>query len=190
VVVVGAGNSAVQIATEVAHHAPTVLATRSPVRFSSQRPLGRDFHFWLRASGLDAAPVGRLLRRPPTVPVFDTGTYRAALAARAPERRSLFTAADGTTLIWPDGRRERADTVILATGYRPHLPCLDDLGALDGHGIPLHRGGISLAHPLLGYVGLEWQRSLSSASLRGAGRDAAHVARRLVARLGRAALPK
>ncbi|MGW4897114.1 flavin-containing monooxygenase [Kitasatospora sp. NPDC004240] len=190
VVVVGAGNSAVQIAAELADHADTVLATRTPVRFARQRALGRDLHFWLTVSGVDIAPVGRLLRRPPAVPVFDTGHYRAALAARAPERRPVFTAADGTTLTWTDGVRETVDAVILATGYRPDLPYLEPLGALDPGGLPLHRAGLSTVHPALAYVGLEWQRSLSSASLRGVGRDAAHVARRLARRLrGRAALP-
>ncbi|MFJ9657461.1 hypothetical protein ACIRPR_05780 [Streptomyces griseoflavus] len=35
------------------------------------------------------------------------------------------------------------------------------------------------------FVGLEWQRSLSSNSLRGVGRDAERMARRLAARLAR-----
>ncbi len=185
VVVVGAGNSAVQIAAELARHTPTVLASRGPVRFAPQRPLGRDFQFWLTVSGLHAAPFGRLLRHPPAVPVFDTGTYRAALAARAPERRPMFTAAHGTTLTWPGGERESADVVVLATGYRPEVSYLEPLEALDPDGLPIHRGGISRVHPGLGHVGLEWQRSLTSASLRGVGRDAAHVARHLARHLRR-----
>ncbi|WP_352236009.1 hypothetical protein [Lentzea sp. NBRC 102530] len=44
---VGAGNSAVRIAAELADHARVTLATRKPVKFSAQRPLGRDLHFWL-----------------------------------------------------------------------------------------------------------------------------------------------
>ncbi|WP_431677384.1 hypothetical protein [Kitasatospora sp. KL5] len=161
------------------------------MRFARQRPFGRDFHVWLTVSGLDSAPVGRLLRRPPTAPAFDTGAYRAALEARAPERRPPFTAADGGTLLWPNGRREYADAAILATGYRPAVPHLHGLDAPGGDGAPLHRGGLSRTHPLLAHVGLEWRRSLSSASLRGVGRDAAHIARHLAARLGRqqAALP-
>ncbi|HEX7308482.1 flavin-containing monooxygenase, partial [Lentzea sp.] len=41
VIVVGAGNSAVQIAAELAEHAHVTLATRKPVKFSAQRPFGR-----------------------------------------------------------------------------------------------------------------------------------------------------
>ncbi|WP_220504331.1 hypothetical protein [Microbispora sp. H13382] len=77
-----------------------------------------------------------------------------------------------------EGATEQADTILLATGYRPDLPYLAGLGALDAAGRPLHRDGASLTHPLLAYVGLEWQRSLSSDSLRGVGRDATRTARR------------
>ncbi|MFE3230467.1 FAD-dependent oxidoreductase, partial [Nocardia sp. NPDC059228] len=78
------------------------------------------------------------------------------------------------------------DTIILATGYHPDLTYLAPLGALNGQGRPRHRDGASLTHPALAYVGLEWQRSLSSASLRGVGRDAQRAARRLAARLATA----
>ncbi|WP_436849451.1 hypothetical protein [Streptomyces massasporeus] len=39
--------------------------------------------------------------------------------------------------------------------------------------------------PGLAFVGLEWQRSLSSNSLRGVGRDAERITRRLAAYLAR-----
>ncbi|MFE0084766.1 hypothetical protein ACFWZM_30330, partial [[Kitasatospora] papulosa] len=52
-----------------------------------------------------------------------TAVTWAALAAGRPDRRPLFTGADGTKLLWSDGRREEADAIVLATGYRPHLPC-------------------------------------------------------------------
>ncbi|RGA02250.1 hypothetical protein DI270_025370 [Microbispora triticiradicis] len=80
---------------------------------------------------------------------------------------------------------KRVDAIVPATGYRPDLPYLAGLGALDATGRPLHRDGASLTHPLLAYVGLEWQRNLSSNSLRGMGRDAARTVRRLAARLHR-----
>jgi len=85
----------------------------------------------------------------------------------------------------PDGTVEGVDTIVLATGYRPDLPYLDRLGALDSAGRPRHRDGISVAHRGLAFVGLEWQRSLFSNSLRGVGRDATRVARRLTTHLAR-----
>ncbi|MFD7973727.1 flavin-containing monooxygenase [Streptomyces clavifer] len=186
VVVVGAGNSAVQIAAELATTARVTLATRGPVKFGAQRILGRDLHFWTARTGLDTAPLGRFLPRPPAQPVLDDGRYRAALAAGQPDRRPLFTGSEGTKLIWPDGGREEVDTIVLATGYRPDLPYLTDLGgALDSEEKPRHREGLATSVPGLAFVGLEWQRSLSSNSLRGVGRDAERIARRLAAYLAR-----
>ncbi|MFE7968117.1 flavin-containing monooxygenase [Streptomyces cellulosae] len=185
-VVVGAGNSAVQIAAELATAARVTLATRGPVKFAAQRILGRDLHFWTARTGLDTAPLGRLLPGPPAQPVLDDGRYRAALSAGQPDRRPLFTGAEGTKLIWPDGQREQVDAIVLATGYRPDLPYLTNLdGALDTEGNPRHREGLAISVPGLAYVGLEWQRSLSSNSLRGVGRDAERIARRLAAHLAR-----
>ncbi|MFD7059867.1 flavin-containing monooxygenase [Streptomyces sp. NPDC059906] len=184
VVVVGAGNSAVQIAVELAAHARVTLAARHAARFARQRPLGRDLHWWLKRTGLDTLPVGRLLRTPPTQFVIDDGRYRAAVAAGAPDLRPVFNGIDGTKVTWADGGTEEIDTILLATGYRPDLGYLHPLGALGADGHPRHREGLSTTHPGLAYVGLEWQRSLSSNSLRGVGRDAVRVARRLAAHLG------
>ncbi|MFH9818263.1 flavin-containing monooxygenase [Streptomyces sp. NPDC017230] len=186
VVVIGAGNSAVQIAAELAETARVTLATRGPVKFAAQHIFGRDLHFWTKHTRLDTAPLGRLLPSPPAQPVLDDGRYRKALAAGRPERRPLFTGADETKLVWPGGEREEVDAVVLATGYRPDLPYLAGLdGALDAAGIPRHREGLATGVPGLAFVGLEWQRSLSSNSLRGVGRDADRVARRVAAYLAR-----
>ena len=82
-------------------------------------------------------------------------------------------------MVWRDGITEPVDVLLLATGYRPALDDLAGTGALDGTGQPLHRRGVSTSMPGLGYVGLEYQRSIASATLRGVGRDAVHVLRRL-----------
>ncbi|WP_418961216.1 hypothetical protein [Streptomyces tritici] len=140
--------------------------------------------FWLTVTGLASAPLGRFQRGPATMAVIDDGRYRAALAAGRPDRRPMFTRVDGPVVTWADGTTEQVDAIILATGYQPDLGYLAPLtGALDGAGRPRHRGGASLAHPRLAHVGLEWQRSLSSASLRGVGRDAARAARRIARQL-------
>jgi putative flavoprotein involved in K+ transport len=87
----------------------------------------------------------------------------------------MFTAFGRDGVIWPDGTHERVGTVVFATGYRRHLDYLSPLGALDGHGMPQHAGGMSATHPGLVYVGLEFQRSFSSSTLRGVYRDAEHM---------------
>jgi len=174
VVVVGAGDSAVQIASELAEVAEVTLATRHPLAFLPQRIDGRDLHYWLARTGFDDLPVEWLAPLLPQTLVTDTGRYRAAVESGRPDRRPMFTAMDGEAVIWSDGEREAVDTVLFATGYRPHLDYLDTLGALTG-GLPRHSGGISTTHPGLGYVGLEFQRSYASNTLRGVNRDAEYI---------------
>ncbi|WP_184585329.1 flavin-containing monooxygenase [Lipingzhangella halophila] len=178
VVVVGGGNSAVQIGVELAAVADVSLATRKPLSWMRQRPLGRDMHWWFTRTGLDTAPLGSLWRRLPP-PVLDDGRQRAAVEAGRPDRRPMFTRVIADGVEWSDGAREPVDTVILATGYRPALGFLEGTPAVDEHGAPRHRKGVSTTVPGLGYVGLEFQRSFSSATLRGVGRDARYVLGRL-----------
>jgi putative flavoprotein involved in K+ transport len=91
----------------------------------------------------------------------------------------MFTRLTAAGVEWRDGTSELVDTIILATGYRPNLHCLEGLGALDVHGAPLHRRGVSTRIPGLGFVGLPGQRNMASATLRGATPDAKHVIRAL-----------
>ncbi|MFI9119703.1 hypothetical protein ACIGW0_09960 [Streptomyces bikiniensis] len=119
--VVGAGNSAVQVAAEPAQVARVGLAGRAPVRFFPQRPLGRDLHFWLTLTGLDAAPPGRFRRHSVTMAVVDDGRHRTALAVGRPERRPMFTAVDGPVVTRAESTTEKVDTIILAAGYLPDL---------------------------------------------------------------------
>jgi putative flavoprotein involved in K+ transport len=175
VVVVGAGNSAVQIAVELANTAKVTLATREPVKFKPQVILGKDIHFWARLTGLDTLPLGYWKQVGKAVGVLDTGIYQAALAAGKPDTRPMFTHFTVNGVVWADGSEEAVDAVVFATGYRPGVAYLSGLGALDEAGRPLQRGGVSLNVPGLYYVGLSGQRSIASATLRGVGADAAHI---------------
>ncbi|UFU08153.1 flavin-containing monooxygenase [Ruania halotolerans] len=175
VVVVGGGNSAVQVGFELGQVARTTLATRDPLLFVDQRPDGRDLHHVLRESGFDDLPPAWLAHVISGVPVLDTGIYREGLAAGVFDRRPMFTEIDGDAIVWADGRREQVDVIVFATGYRPNLGYLQASGALDSTGAPIHSGGVSATHPGLVYLGLEFQRSFSSNTLRGVHRDARYV---------------
>jgi putative flavoprotein involved in K+ transport len=179
VLVVGAGNSAIQIGVELAQVADVTLATRAPIQFRRQRIFGRDVHHWAWRLGLDRLPLGAYLARRVGRGVLDTGVYQAAIAAGRPDRRSMFARFTPTGIAWAAGAAETVDAVIFATGYRPNLDYLAGLGALDADGNALHRCGVSTAVAGLGYVGLEFQRTYASATLRGVGHDAAYVVARL-----------
>jgi putative flavoprotein involved in K+ transport len=180
IIVVGAGNSAVQAGYELSQVATVSLATRHPVVFVPQCRGGKDVHYWLQVTGFDLLPPEWLRRYLGGSTVDDTGKYQHALETGQLDSRVMFTAFEGDSVIWPDGTREHADTVLFATGYRPRLDYLSPLGALDA-GVPLQSGGISATHPGLVYVGLEFQRSFASNTLRGVHRDADYVAAPLAA---------
>ncbi len=187
VIVVGAGNSAIQIGHELAQVATVTLATRQPIKFIEQRCCGKDLHHWLESTGFDHLPIDWLSPVLTATPVLDDGVYRQALESGLLDRRPMFTAFTADGVVWSDGSREHIDAVIFATGYRPNLDYLRPLGALAADGIPLHVGGISTTRPGLAYVGLEFQRSFSSNTLRGAHRDARYLVAALAAHVRDAA---
>jgi putative flavoprotein involved in K+ transport len=178
VVVVGAGNSAIQIAVELAKSAHVTLATREPIRYKPQHVLGKDLHFWLKTTGADWLMTSSSMLR--SVSVLDTGMYRRAIEAGQPEHRPMFEQFTETGVVWVDGSEEYVDTVLFATGYRPNLDFLSGIPALDAEGQPQHEKGISTTVPGLYYVGLSHQRGLASATLRGVGPDANYVIHHLI----------
>lgn len=175
VLVVGGGNSGVQIAVELAATARVSLVTRNPVRWQRQRMLGKDLHWWLAATGIDRMPWA-----PRSVPVVDSAGYRRRIADRHPEQRGMFHRLHPQGVDWGEGTVESVDALIFATGFRPNVQYLAQSGALDPAGMPLHAKGVSTTVPRLGFVGLEGQRTFASATLRGVGRDARHVVNALL----------
>lgn len=175
VVVVGAGDSAAQVANELALVADVTVAARHPLRFIPQRLRGHDVHYWLRETGFDSLPAAWLSKIGEGSLITDSVGFRQTLADGLVDVRPMFIALDGDEVVWTSGRRERVDAIILATGYRPSLGYLAELGALDPSGAPLHAGGISTTHVGLVYMGLEYQRSFASNTLRGVNADAAAV---------------
>ncbi len=184
VVVVGAGDSAAQVANELAPLATVSIACRHPVRFIPQRLGGKDVHYWFRETGFDTLPAVWLSKITGGSVVTDSVGFEQTLAEGRVDRRPMFTALDGGQVVWSDSQREPVDAIILATGYRPSLRYLRELGALDQDGAPRHAGGISSTHVGLVYVGLEFQRSYASNTLRGVSEDARAVIAPLVAWIG------
>jgi putative flavoprotein involved in K+ transport len=178
-VVVGAGNSAIQIAVELAQVAQVTLTSRTPIKFQRQHILGRDIHFWLKVTGIDTLSLPHWKTAPSSRSVLDTGIYQAAIRAGKPEYRSLFLRFTSDGVIWSDGCHEQIDTVLFATGYEPNVDFLTDSGVMDMSGQPQQKAGIGKLAGLY-FVGLSGQRSLASATLRGVGADAQYVISHLV----------
>lgn len=184
VVVLGAGNSAIQVAHELAAKSTVTVARLRAPEFVPQVVNGHDVHHWFDVTGFDHIPGTWLALLAGAPLVLDTGDYRAAYGAGRLDQRPVFTALGTDEVEWADGSGEHVDAIILATGYRPHVEYLSALGALDDNGQPRHVGGISTTHPGLVYLGLEGQRTFSSNTLRGVSRDADQIVPALAAYAG------
>lgn len=154
VVVVGGGNSAVQIAVDLVGAARVSLTTRQALRWAPQRPLGRDVHWWLARTGKPSPPDGRTTGRcspPPTTPWSGGPT-----AAPNTSTRSSWPPAIGRTSLTCvlSERSIRGAGLITGTACRP----------------PFRGWDLWVSN---------YHRSISSATLRGVGRDAAFVLRHL-----------
>lgn len=176
IVVVGAGNSAVQIAAELAGRAEVTLAVRNRVRYLPQKILGKDVHWWFDKLHLNQMN----LFSDHGVPVIDDGRYRRAIKEGRPGCRSMFERFHEDGVVWSEGVREKIDQVIFATGFRAAMGFLVNSKALTPGDSPFHRRGVSTRLRGLGFVGLSGQTGFASATLRGAGPDAEYVVSRLL----------
>jgi len=120
VVVVGAANSAIQIAYELAAVANVTLATREAVRFFPQRIFGIDFHVWLKWTRLEKT---RWLNDQST-PVLDCGKYREAIKSGKLRSKAMFTQATSTGVVWSSGIEEPVDAIQLYTCMLMHILCV------------------------------------------------------------------
>ncbi|MBD2767498.1 NAD(P)-binding domain-containing protein [Hymenobacter sp. BT664] len=179
--VVGSGNSALQIAADVAATGRALF-----VAFDEKTPAWPNNQFmWvllaltglLRMSRHQA--LGRqLFRRPEPVVSGDLARLRRYANV---EFIGRGVAALPTGAI--QGRRATSpalDALVWATGYRPSYDWID-LPILAPDGSPLHHRGLTAASGVA-FLGLEWLDSRSSSLLYGAGPDA----RRVIAELLRA----
>ena len=115
---IGAGNSAVQIAYELCHTHEVLLTSREPPRFLQQRPLGKNLQFGLKYSGIDTLPFGAVVQLKSAAPVLDTGIYRNAFRNGQIQYRPMFEWSinvDG--LRWRDEQKQ-IDSLVFATGFK------------------------------------------------------------------------
>jgi putative flavoprotein involved in K+ transport len=178
VLVVGAGNSGVQIAEELAATGRTVsLAVGTRPRTVPQRPLGRDLFWWLTRTGLIRASVDSRLGRRFRDRELVIGTTWRRLQEHGVVLLPRAQSAIGRTVALADGRTVVVDGVVWATGFQADVGWLDVPGAV-ADGAPVHSRGVSPV-PGLYFLGLPWQHTRGSALLGFVGEDAAWLAERL-----------
>ena len=206
VLVVGAGNSATEIAHELTRVAAEVqLSVRTPPNIVRRDTLGVPSQLiGVALRGVPEAvmnPLSELLRRvtvpdltayglpaprrdgftqflrSKTVPILDHGFVESVRAGRIAVVPAV-AAIEGPDVRLVDGTVLEPDAIIAATGYRPGLDRLvGDLSVLDPSGYPLAHGAWTVpGAPDLYFVGLTVELS---GLLREIGREAQRVARRI-----------
>jgi putative flavoprotein involved in K+ transport len=178
VLVVGGGNSGLQIAEELAASRPVEVSVGTNPPMLPQRPLGRDLFWWLTRLGLmRVSAESRLGRRVQARGEFVIGTNRRRLERTGVRFRPRLVDADGRTVRFADSATREVGVVIWATGYRTDYSWIDIPGLVED-GRVRHRRGVTDV-PGLYFLGLSWQHTRGSALLGFVEDDAAHLASRM-----------
>jgi hypothetical protein len=178
VLVVGMGNSAMDIAVDASYAAdgPVLLSARHGVHIVPKYLFGRPadatggalavLPWRLRQRIAESllrlavgtpqsyglpAPSGGLFQNHPTV--SDTVLHRLTHGEVAP--RPGIERLDGAKVVFTDGAADAVDVIVWATGYRVHMPFLSSpwLGP-DPEALPLYHRVFHLDDPRLAFVGL------------------------------------
>jgi putative flavoprotein involved in K+ transport len=181
VLVVGAGNSGLQIAGELAATRQVDVSVGETATMLPQRLLGRDLFWWLTRLGFLRVNTGtRAGRRLQARGEFVIGTNRRRLRRAGVRFRRRLVQANGRTARFADGSSLDVPVVIWATGYRSDYSWISIPG-VTADGRIVHRRGVSDI-PGLYFVGLSWQYTRGSALLGFVGDDAAYLADQITAR--------
>jgi putative flavoprotein involved in K+ transport len=190
VLLVGAGNSAAEIARELASHHDVVMSGRNTGKlpFRVEGLPGRLLFVpltlrvvFLRVLSIDT-PAGRALRPKmtgrggPLIRVKNRDLRTAGV--RRVER--TVGVRDGVPVL-ADGSEAEVTNVVWCTGYRPGFEEWIDLPVHGAHE-PRHVGGFVPDFPGLYFLGLHFLRTGASGMIHGVGADAERIARSIAQR--------
>ena len=180
VLVVGGGNSGLQIAHELVATRQVDVSVGEKVPMLPQRLLGRDLFWWLTRLGFmrvnTATRLGQRLRARGE---FVIGTNRRRLKRAGVRFRPRLANAQGRTARFADHSSLDVSTVVWATGYRSDYSWISIPG-VTADGRVVHRRGITDV-PGLYFLGLSWQYTRGSALLGFVADDAAYLAEQIAA---------
>jgi putative flavoprotein involved in K+ transport len=182
VLVVGAGNSGAEIAIELAMSGKRVWLSGRDVGRIPADVLGRAFggkpYWWLVSRVLSVdTPIGRKAKRASRFRGTPLIGLKPQDIVKAGVTRVGRTAdvRDGR-LVLEDGQALDVSAVVWATGFIPDFSWIR-LPICDENGYPRHDRGIAAGVAGLYFLGLPFQRSLSSSFIGGVGADAYFISR-------------
>ena len=211
VLVVGSGNSGVQIAVELARQSNVFLSRERdvaiPRRISGQgfvsilpkfgindchvadqdRDTVADFMWWMDKFGLYEmsihTPLGQILGKG-SDPYIGEPMMSVAKSTGI-VLMDKVTGMHNDTAIFADGQKLKPRSVIWCTGYQ-HDYSWVHAPAFDDRSVPLHERGVTRV-PGLYVLGLRWMHMADSGLLRGVGRDASYLSSQIVAAMKKSA---
>jgi putative flavoprotein involved in K+ transport len=181
VLVVGGGNSAAQLAIELAATHQVTIASPGPLWFLPEDVLGVSVYWWTLLAGiLNAKAGGRISRYVRRRGDAIVGTDLRVLIAEGRVRLlpHRVVAGRGRAVELADGTVLPVASVLWCTGFRPDTGWVGVPGAVSPTGTPLHDRGASPV-PGLHWMGLPWQTRLNSSIIDGVDRDARRTAKRI-----------
>jgi len=177
VLVVGGGNSGVQIAAELAAAGSrtVTLAVGTTMTRLPSRVLGCSIFEWLDRSGaMSVRSTSALGRRMRTRDTLIGESPRGIARSHGVRLTTRVVGVEGSGVRAANGDRLAVDAVVWATGFKPAYDWLR-LPVLGADGRPVHRRGVT-AVPGLFFIGLPWQHTRGSALLGWVARDAEYLA--------------
>lgn len=178
VLIVGAGNTGMQVATELSRTHSVLLAKSKPIKRLPQIIGGKSLFWWFEFLRLSKAKpesmLGKFLqKRDPII-----GNDYEIVKKHVEILGRVKSVNDGQAYFRDSSPKEVA-SIIWATGYRNNYSWIHIDGVTTENGKPIHRYGITNIKGLY-FIGLSWQSKRSSALIYGVGDDATTIANKIV----------
>ncbi|GAK12455.1 NAD(P)/FAD-dependent oxidoreductase [Geomicrobium sp. JCM 19039] len=174
VLIVGAGNSGVQIASELSKTHQVILSASKPIKRLPQRISGKSLFWWMDVLKINnvspKSSLGKLLMRNEPLIGDDYKTVKETVTIKG-----RLTEFRNGKAYYQSGEVDEVDVVIWATGYRNDYSWLNVEGVLDQEGHAIHEKGVTPEKGIY-FIGLSWQTHRGSALLKGVSFDATSLA--------------
>ncbi|KGJ99041.1 flavin-containing monooxygenase [Thalassotalea sp. ND16A] len=180
--VVGGGDSAVQILAEIAENGRTTFSSGVTSTASLPQALfGKTLWWWLKSLGILSLSrhsfLGKILKNR-MQPVIGTNV-KALLNKENIQVLGRTVAAKGKTINFADASISSIKNIIWATGYKPDFSWLAGEGStpvkFEQDGYPTNHRGVGNSEGMY-FIGLPWMHTRGSATLGGVAADAQYLA--------------
>lgn len=179
--VVGGGNSGMQIAVELAGDRDVYLSLGKKPKFLPYEVANKSIFWWFSVLGISKLTVdsklGQILKK--NDPII--GKEIKPLVKRG-KVKILPRTSDhlGQKILFENGFELEPQNIIWATGYQSDYSWVEIPHIFDGKGRPIHDRGVTKEKGLY-FIGLSWQYRRGSALLLGVGDDAKFLAEKIEA---------